>query len=308
MAPGGYDAAMPELSVTALRVVRAVAAHGSLSGAARTLGYSQPAVSRQVSAAEKAAGQPLFVRGARGVRTTPAGEIVARFATETLASLDRLDERLDELASGPQVRVRVGAFPAASAALLPFALARALEQQPRLTFALTEASSPRLVHQVVAERLDVAVVASGPGLPQPALEGLRITPLPGGELLVGVPRGHPLAAMEGPVPVRELAHAPWIVGKGAGDEPQFGAWPTLTEPVIAFRARAWHSRFGLVAAGLGVCVVPGLLAPVVPQNIALVRVDDPNRLGRSILAVTRNDGVETHDIMVRALRESCEDH
>ncbi|MFH8408772.1 LysR family transcriptional regulator [Streptomyces sp. NPDC018019] len=298
---------MPELSISALRVVRAVAAHGSLSGAARALGYSQPAISRQVSAAEKAAGQPLFIRGSRGVRTTRAGELVARFATETLTSLDRLDERLDELAHGPEVRVRVGAFPAANAALLPFALARALKQQPRMTFALTEASSPQLVHQVISKRLDVAVVASGPGLPQPAMEGLRTAPLPGGELMVGVPRGHPLAAMEGACPVRELARAPWIVGKGSRDEPQFGAWPTLTDPLIAFRTRAWHSRFGLVAAGLGICVIPGILAPVVPQNIALLRVDDPNWRGRDILAVTRNEGLETHEIIVRALQEPFED-
>ncbi|WP_160161304.1 LysR family transcriptional regulator [Embleya hyalina] len=297
---------MPELSITALRVVRAVAAHGSLSGAARTLGYSQPAVSRQVSAAEKAAGQPLFVRGARGVKTTRAGEIVARFATETLAGLDRLDERLDALTSGPQIRVRVGAFPAANAGLLPFALARALEEQPRLTFTLTEASSPRLVHQVTTGRLDIAIVASGPGLPQPALEGLRIIPLPGGDLMVGVPRGHPLAESESAVPVRELAHASWIVGKGADDEPQFGAWPTLTDPLIAFRTRTWPSRFGLVAAGLGICVIPEILAPVVPRNIALVRVDDPNLLGRRMFAVTGNDRVETHEVVVRALREPRE--
>ncbi|MFD3735288.1 LysR family transcriptional regulator [Streptomyces sp. NPDC058632] len=295
---------MPELSISALRVVRAVATHGSLSGAARTLGYSQSAVSRQVSAAEKAAGQVLFVRGARGVRTTRAGEIVARFATETLTGLDRLDERLDELTSGPQVRIRVGAFPSASAAMLPFALARALEQFPRMTFALTEASSPQLVDQVVSKRLDVAVVASGPGLPQPALEGLRLSPLPGGELMVGVPRGHPLAGTEGAVPVRELAHAAWIIGKGARDEPQFGAWPTLADPLIAFRARSWLSRFGLVAAGLGVCIIPGFLAPVVPQSISLVRVDDPNWLGRNIFAITRNDGVENNEILVRVLQES----
>ncbi|GAB3213597.1 LysR family transcriptional regulator [Marinactinospora endophytica] len=304
---GGYDGAVPELSVNALRVVRAVAAHGSLSGAARTLGYSQPAISRQVSAAEKAVGQPLFVRGARGVTTTRAGELVARFAAETLAGLDRLDERLDELAHGPEVRVRVGAFPAANAALLPFALARALRRRPRLSFTLVEASSSQLVHQVIGKRLDVAVVASGPGLPQPALEGLRIAPLPGGELRVGVPRGHPLAALEGAVPVRELAHAPWIVGKGARDEPQFGAWPTLTDPLIAFRARSWHSRLGLVAAGLGICVVPDILAPVVPENIVLVRVDDPNWLGRSILAISRNDGVEAHEVIIRALREPAAD-
>ncbi|MGW6796511.1 LysR family transcriptional regulator [Streptomyces chartreusis] len=298
---------MPELSISALRVVRAVAAHGSLSGAARALGYSQPAISRQVAVAEKVVGQPLFVRGVRGVRTTRAGELIARFATETLASLDRLDERLDEITQGPEVRVRVGAFPSANAALLPFALARALEQQPRLTFAITEASSPQLVQQVVDKRLDVAVVASGPGLPQLAMEGLRIAPLPGGELTVGVRRGHPLSAGESAVPVSELAHLPWVVGKGGRDEPQFGAWPTLTDPHIAFRTRTWHSRFGLVAAGLGICVIPNILAPVVPEKVALVRVDDPNWLGRLIIAITRNDGNEAHEIIVRALQNSPDD-
>jgi DNA-binding transcriptional LysR family regulator len=294
---------VPELSLSALGVVRAVAAHGSLSGAARALGYSQPAVSRQVAAAEKAVGRPLFVRGARGVRTTSAGELVARFAADTLVGLDRLGERLDELTQGPEVRVRVGAFPAANAALLPFALARALRQQPRLSFTIAEASSPQLVNQVIGKRLDVAVVASGPGLPLPALEGLRIAPLPGGELKVAVPRGHPLTELEGAVPVRELAHMSWIVGKGARDEPQFGAWPTLTDPHIVFRAASWHSRFGLVAAGLGICVVPDIFTPVAPETIELIRVDDPNWLGRDIMAVTRSEVTEAHETVVRALRE-----
>ncbi|MFJ2261963.1 LysR substrate-binding domain-containing protein [Streptomyces sp. NPDC087844] len=128
-----------------------------------------------------------------------------------------------ELTSGPQVWFRVGAFPSVSAAMLPFALARALEQFPRMTFAPTEASSPQLVDHVVSKRLDVAVVASGPDLPQPALEGLRLSPLPRSEL-VGVPRGHPLAGTEGTVPARELAHAAWIieplrVGHRSGDGP-----------------------------------------------------------------------------------------
>lgn len=81
-------------------------------------------------------------------------------------------------------------------------------------------------------------------------------------------------------PVPELAHASWIVGKGARDEPQFGARPTLTDPLIAFRTRTWPSRFGLVAAGLGICVIPEILAPVAPENIAL------NPRGRPELART----------------------
>ncbi|TDB95169.1 LysR family transcriptional regulator [Actinomadura sp. 7K534] len=296
---------MSELDINSLRVVRAVAAHGSLSGAARALGYSQPAISRQVAAAEKAAGQPLFVRKPRGVRPTRAGEVVARFAAETLSELDRLNDRLNDLTAGPEVRVRVGAFPAANAALLPFALARALEQNAQLTFAITEASSQHLVRQVTGGRLDVAVVASGPGLPQPAFEGLRITRLPGGALTVGVPRGHRLADAEAGVPAHELAAESWIVGKGPSDEPQFGAWPTLTDPLIAFRVRTWHGRFGLVAAGLGVCLIPEILVPIVPQNIALVGVDDPNWLGRQILAITRNKNAEVHQLIIRSLRDTA---
>src|SRR5690606_16470066 len=93
-----HDDPMAELTVTALRVVQAVVATGSFTAAADLLGYTQSGVSRQVAAAEAAAGVPLFVRGARGVAATPAGERVARRAAAALAEIDAVPTDLARLA------------------------------------------------------------------------------------------------------------------------------------------------------------------------------------------------------------------
>nr|WP_237683784.1 LysR family transcriptional regulator [Nocardiopsis sinuspersici] len=290
--------------MSSLRVVRAVATHKSLSEAARALGYSQPAISRQVAAAEAAVGEPLFVRHPRGVSLTRAGAVVARFATETLTGLEHLEERIDELASDRELRVRVGSFPAANAALLPLALARLMEGHPRITFTLAEASSPSLVHQVGAGRLDVAVIALGQGLPQAALEGLRLSSLESGELCVGVPAGHRLHGAAR-VPVAELEKEPWIVGRGTRDEPHFGVWPTLSASIVRCRARSWTARLGLVAAGLGICLLPEMMAHSVPAGVGIVRVEDPTWLGRSVLAVTPHHTTELHELVVGSLHEAA---
>lgn len=295
---------MPDLSMSSLRVIRAVATHKSLSEAARALGYSQPAVSRQVAAAEAAAGRPLLVRHPRGVSLTRAGTVVAQFATETLTRLENLEQRLDEPASGRELRVRVGAFPAANATLLPRALALLMEHHPSVTFSLAEASSPSLVRQVGAGRLDVAVVAMGQGLPQAAVEGLRPTPLETGELCVGVPIGHRLHG-SARVPVAELANEPWIVGRGSREEPHFGAWPTLANPTVRGRARSWTARLGLVSAGLGICLLPELLVPSVPAGVGVVRVEDPTWLGRSVFTVTPRETTELHELVTDSLREAA---
>lgn len=295
---------MPDISMSSLRAVRAVATHKSLSEAARTLGYSQPAVSRQVAAAEAAVGKALFVRHPRGVSLTRAGTVVARFATETLTRLEQLEQSIDEPVSARELRVRVGAFPAANAALLPRALARLTEHHPRVAFTLAEASSPALVQQVAAGRLDVAVVAMGQGLPQAALEGLRTTPLETGELCVGVPTGHRLHGMAR-VPLAEIANEPWIIGQGSRDEPRFGAWPTLSNPIVRSRARSWTARLGLVSAGLGICLLPEMLAPSVPTGVGVVRVEDPTWLGRSVFAVTPRETTELHELITGSLREAA---
>src|SRR6185312_9182759 len=101
-----------DFSPTGLRVLREVAERGSFSAAARALGYTQSAVSRQVAALEAAAGRPLFERAREGARPTPAGRRLLDRARTVLAELEAARRELDAAApaAGP---VRLGAYPGA---------------------------------------------------------------------------------------------------------------------------------------------------------------------------------------------------
>ncbi|OPX10861.1 LysR family transcriptional regulator [Mycobacterium sp. AT1] len=291
---------MDDMTLAGLRVVREVATLGSFTAAARSLGYSQPAISRQVAAMEAAAGVPLFVRNARGVSPSAAGAAVVARAGRILADVDSLRRDLDGLGDRLAGRVRLGVFPAAAAVLAPRAIARLAGEHPGLEVRLTEASTPALLREVRAGRVTVAVIGSGTGLEDYDLTGLAVRRVFAGDLCVAVPVGHRLGAAA-TVPVRALEGESWVVGEGNAGDPQFGPWPTLTDPVVALRTKGWQARLGLVAAGLGVCLLPELAAPSVPKGVTTVRVEDPNWLGRVTLAVTQPTPGEAARAAVAAL-------
>ncbi len=242
---------MAEVTVSGLRVIHEIALSGSFTAAARLLGYSQPAISRQVAAMEAAAGYPLFIREPRGVRVSAAGAVVVEHAGRILASVDALQQDLAVLGDRLAGRVKLGVFPAAMAVLAPRALALLRSEHPGLQVSLSEGATPSLLRQLRAGRLAVAVIGAGAGLPGYDLDGLTRQVVLAGHLRVAVPHGHRLAAAA-VVPVAELAGETWIAGDDSGGDPQFGAWPTLDNPVItlhqpqlagplrAGRRRAWH--------------------------------------------------------------------
>src|SRR3984957_6108158 len=209
---------MSDLTVSRLRLVREIALSGSFTAAARLLGYSQPAISRQVGAIEAAAGHPLFIREARGARVTPAGVIVVDHAGRILASIDALGQDLAALSDRLAGRVKLGAFPAAMAVLAPRAEALLRSEHPGLEVSLTEAATPSLLRQRGAGRLGAAVIGVGAGLPDYDLAGLEHEIVLAGGLRVAVPPGHRLARA-GLVAVAELAGEPWNVGDDAGGRP-----------------------------------------------------------------------------------------
>jgi DNA-binding transcriptional LysR family regulator len=294
---------MTEVTVSGLRVIREIALSGSFTAAARLLGYSQPAISRQVAAMEAAAGYPLFIREPRGVRVSAAGAIVVEHAGRVLASVDALQQDLAILGDRLAGRVKLGVFPAAMAVLAPRALALLRGEHPGLQVSLSEGATPSLLRQLRAGRLAVAVIGVGAGLPGYDLDGLTRQVVLAGHLRVAVPRGHRLAEAA-VVPVAELAGETWIAGDDAGGDPQFGAWPTLANPVISYTSRSWPARFGLVAAGLGICLVPEVAALSVPAGVATVGVEDPGWPGRMTVAVTRERSSAEAAAVMDALREA----
>ncbi|MGY5206588.1 LysR family transcriptional regulator [Nocardia gipuzkoensis] len=271
---------MDEFTVAGLRVVREAAACGSFSTAAENLGYTQSAVSRQIALMERAAGRALFERHARGVRPTEAGRIVLRHAEAILGELEHARHNIRHLAARPAGRLRIGAFSTATAALVPRAIAATAVRDRQLRISLREGLSPRLLAAVARERLDLAVVTAPETLPS----GVAIEPLLDDPLLVAVASTHPLAGAASAPP--DLLRAErWIAGSQEPAATLLGAWRDPGwEPDIAFVARDWFAKLGLVAAGLGITVVPGVAVPVLPLTIALLRIDHPAAVRRTVLA------------------------
>lgn len=283
---------MAEFNLTGLRVVQAVADSGSFTAAADLLGYTQSAVSRQVAAMEAAAGTILFRRESRGVVPTVAGVVVVRRARTVLAELSGARRDLAALADGLSGRVVVGAFPTAAAVLVPRTIARLLHAHPGLQVELREGSTPTTLRRLRARQVDVAVAAFGEGLGEHDLSHLVARVLPGAGMWLAVPAAHRLAG-RGDVTATDLVAEKWIVGDGLRSDPHFGAWPTLTNPVVAHSAPSLSTRLGLVAAGLGVALIPSLAARSVPAGVEVVAVADTTWSGRRTVALVHEGQTET---------------
>ncbi|HEX7835259.1 MAG TPA: LysR family transcriptional regulator, partial [Pseudolysinimonas sp.] len=113
-----------ELDLHSVRIVRAIAEHGTISAAARALGYSQPAISQHLRRAEARLGVPLLVRAGRGVRLTEPGQVLARHAIAISSAMDAANGELAELVGLRTGTVRLAAFPSASSTLVPRLLRR----------------------------------------------------------------------------------------------------------------------------------------------------------------------------------------
>ncbi len=293
---------MTEMTLTGLRVVLEVARSGSFSAAAENLGYTQSAVSRQVAASERATGGPLFERRARGVRPTAAGEVVVRHAGQVFERLAAAHQELAGIRDRLAGRLVLGGYPTAMAHLIPRAVARLLTAHPDMEVQLIESSTPSQLTALRRGRLEVAVLATGQGLPDYDLDGLDLTELRGGRGIgVAVAEAHPFAGRT-EVSVHDLTDQRWIVGASTNGSPEFGAWPDLPDPKIAFSVRGWSTRFGLVSAGLGIALVPGSIAAVIPRGVCWVPVRAANTsLGRATWAVTTAQPSPPAIAAVRAL-------
>ncbi|MFG1792230.1 LysR family transcriptional regulator [Nocardia sp. NPDC049149] len=289
---------MSDFTVPGLLVVREAVRTGSFSAVAERLGYTQSAISRQVSLMEQAAGRQLFERHARGVRPTDAGLTVARHAETVLEALEKMQGELRDLSSQVPARVRLGAFSTATAALVPRAIAIAQQHNPLLVAQLREGTSPQLLTALLRRRIDLAVLSGEFDVP----DGVEVTALVHDALYVAVHRGHRLAR-HASTPISALRDEPWIVGSEERHTPLLGAWHSAAwQPVVAHVARDWVTKWGLVAAGLGVTLVPGLAISALPATVSVVGIDDPAATRRTVLAHCPSE-----DAGLRLVREALLD-
>ncbi len=146
------------LDVTRLRVLVAVARHGSVTAAARALNYAQPSVSHHIARLEAETGARLLQRAGRGVRLTDAGRLLADRAAEILGRLDAAENELAAHVGLRQGRVRLAAFPSALGTIVPAAAACLEAESPGMDLMLTEAEPPEALRMLRAGYVDVALV------------------------------------------------------------------------------------------------------------------------------------------------------
>ncbi|MDV9188280.1 LysR family transcriptional regulator [Streptomyces sp. SR27] len=291
-----------------LRVLRAVAATGSFSAAARELGCTQPAVSQQMKALEASAGTPLLIRAAREMRLTQAGEVLVRHASGILAGLTAAEEEVAAIAGLRAGRVRLVSFPSGSSTLVPTALASLRAAHPGTRVSLVEAEPPRSVEMLREGDCDVAL-AFRYGAGQAEWDDLVVRPILADRLVGLVPEGHRLAGA-GSVGIAELAEESWIAGcprcrrqlVDVCEEAGF-------TPRIDFATDDYPAVVGLVGAGLGVAVLPELaIESVRPKGARTVAVEPA--VEREIVALTLPDLAQvpavaaTLDELTRAARRA----
>jgi DNA-binding transcriptional LysR family regulator len=278
---------MADLSLTGLRVLREVAAGGSFTAAAASLGYTQSAVSRQVAGLEAAAGTRLFERTARGVRLTDAGGALLRRAGTVLDEVDAAQRELEGMSQVAEGRLRVGAFPTAVAALVPRTLQAFRGRHPGVDASLREGGTSSQIRRLIAGSADVAVIGVLPQGEAPRDRRITLEHLIDDPLLLAVGPDHPLAGRR-TVNLDDLVSERWIAGSPRAGDSMLGAWQWAEwQPKVELIAKEWTAKLGLVAAGLGVTLVPGLAADGVRSDVALVRIRSDRPASRTVLLARR---------------------
>jgi molybdate transport repressor ModE-like protein len=274
------------LDLRRLLVLRAVARHGSLSAAARQLGYTQPAVTHHIRRLEREVGTPLVARAGRGVRLTEAGQALASHVDAVSARLAAAEEEVAAIAGLRAGRVRLASFPSSSATLVPAALARLRASHPLVGVSLVEAEPPTSLSLLRRGDCDLALTFEYPGVASDEGEDYARAPLLADQLLAVLPAGHPLAGPPGALRLDQLSEETWIAGcERCRDHLLRACAAAGFTPRIAFATDDYVAVQRLVAVGLGVALLPELILGTVrlPGVLARPLTSAPER---RILAVT----------------------
>ncbi|ABH00621.1 probable transcriptional regulator, LysR family (plasmid) [Rhodococcus jostii RHA1] len=242
-----------------LRMFHEVVRTGSYSAAAEALGYTQPAISQQMRTLERTVGTPLFTRSGRHMQLTEAGEVLARHVQSVLSGLDAAEQQVAAIKNLATGRIRVCAFPSASATIVAAAVTHLKATRPGIRVQLLEAEPPESLQLLHDGKCDITLAFSYDGMSEVEESGLSQIPLMDDEMVAVLPIDHPMSRRRR-IELRELADEAWIAGcprcrttfvqscAAAGFEPE-----------IAFSTDDNLAMQSLVVAGVGVAVMPSLV-------------------------------------------------
>lgn len=281
------------LNVARLSVLTEVARRGSFSAAAEALSYTQSAVSQQIATLEAETGTTLLERHARGVRPTAAGQALVEHAQGILARLDAAEAELSAIAGLRAGRLRMASFPTAGATLMPLAIANFRSSYPDVVLTLAEDEPEQIAPRLRSGELDLALLFEfdEPSNPLRAeVDGLARVELLEDPLYLALPRDHPLASRES-LRLEDLRAQAWVQTSRASPCARHVVrccHAAGFEPNVSFESDDYQTVQGLVAAGVGVALIPDLALSFVREDIA-IRSLAPRPPVRRVTAATPAD-------------------
>ena len=258
---------MKGVNLTRLRMLSEVAGRGSFRAAALALDYSPSAVSQQIALLEREAGLRLVSRGPRGAELTDAGLLLVRHADVALRELAKARHALDSLAGNGHTRLRVAAFPTATATIVALAARSFAAQSPEWTVQVVDAEPLQARELLAAGEVDAAVVyefePGGPG------ELIGEDPM-----LLCLPAGHRLA-LQAEIGLAELAGEQWVGGDGCPSVPsliELCRAAGFTPSFSPLQTHDYSAMQGLVATHGLVGLIPALALVAPRPDVAIRRL------------------------------------
>jgi DNA-binding transcriptional LysR family regulator len=295
------------LSLERLRILHAIDTYGSVSAAADILSVTTSAVSQQMAKLERETGQSLLARSGRGVRLTDAGRLLSGHAERILSLVELAHADLEAHRGAAVGDLLAGAFPTAVRGLFPAALNQLRREHPQLRTVVHELEPHDSLARLSRGDLDLAVVLDWDNKPLSLPGGLAKAPLYDDIADIALPAGHRLQDRT-QLDLDELADEEWIAWPDGGFCHE---WLLFTlrgkgiEPRISHHAEEHATVLALVAAGLGVAVIPRLGRDPMPEGVRVVSAS--HTLRRHVYAVWREDAERRPAIRaaVDALGESA---
>ncbi|RAJ56548.1 DNA-binding transcriptional LysR family regulator [Streptomyces sp. Amel2xB2] len=275
--------------VRRLRLLRELASHGTIAATAEACSLTPSAVSQQLLLLEREVGTALLVREGRGVILTEAARVLVASTERVLAELERARADVSALTSTVRGTVRLSSFPSAAVALAAPAIAACRAAHPDLRVLLDEREPEESVRGLRQHACDVALVYEYNLLPRLPDDGVRLRTLLREPLVTALPP-HESPAPEGaPLALADLREKPWIAphsDNALRTVLERACQQAGFEPRLDYTSDDYTVILSLVEAGLGVSLIPRLVAGPLSTDVRLCEVAGL-RLTRTISVAVR---------------------
>jgi len=284
-----------------LRALHAVASYKTVLAAGEALHCTPSAVSQQLAKLERETGATLVEKDGRGLRLTEAGRLLAQHAERVLATVDEAEAALAAHRDTVVGRLTVVAFATACRALLPWALHKLAAEHPQLSTGLIEANPHEGLEALHRGHVDLAVLDDWPEVALRYPPGIAHVELGWDVADLIVPSGH---GISGTTTLGQIGSERWISAK-AGDICHEWLVRVLPGVQADFHVGEFETQLTLIAAGLGVAIIPRLARPAtLPAGVRIVRINPAPR--RRVVVAWREAAAARPAIKAaeRALRDS----